>query len=150
VVGEVRASNLDPDVLAGNGHRVDHVVQLSSIEDDGFGDEITLLWEVEPGTEVIDKPHLPDPSSGGFDHPERIDAFLNAVRWGAITSADAEALQSPFRSGIEIEDYQLAPLVRALSMPRANLLIADDGRPRAPASSPGPQCARRLPPKSLP
>ena len=36
------------------------------------------------------------------------------------------ALQAPFRSGIEIEDYQLDPVVRALRMPRVNLLIADD------------------------
>src|SRR4029077_17110896 len=36
------------------------------------------------------------------------------------------ALQSPFRSGIAIADYQLDPVVRALQMPRANLLIADD------------------------
>ena len=80
---------------------------------------------VEPGTEVIERASLPDPSKG-FDAPDRLEAFLNAVRWGAITSADSGALQAPFRSGIEIEDYQLAPLVRALQMPRVNLLIADD------------------------
>ncbi len=40
--------------------------------------------------------------------------------------ADIRSLQAPFRSGITIEDYQLDPLVRAVQMPRANLLIADD------------------------
>ena len=35
-------------------------------------------------------------------------------------------LQAPFRTGIEIEGYQLEPLVRALRLPRVNLLIADD------------------------
>ncbi|RBL66735.1 helicase, partial [Pseudomonas sp. MWU13-2625] len=30
------------------------------------------------------------------------------------------------RSGVEIEDYQLDPLARAIQMPRVNLLIADD------------------------
>ncbi|HUY46013.1 MAG TPA: DISARM system SNF2-like helicase DrmD, partial [Streptosporangiaceae bacterium] len=44
----------------------------------------------------------------------------------AIASADKTVLQAPFRSGIKIEDYQLDPVVRALSMPRTNLLIADD------------------------
>jgi hypothetical protein len=34
--------------------------------------------------------------------------------------------QAPFRSGINIEDYQLDPVVRAIQMPRVNLLIADD------------------------
>ena len=48
------------------------------------------------------------------------------MRWGAITSADSQALQAPFRSGITIEDYQLDPVVRRLAMPRVNLLIADD------------------------
>jgi SNF2 family DNA or RNA helicase len=48
------------------------------------------------------------------------------VRWGAIAPADTTALQAPFRSGIQIEDYQLDPVVQALSMPRTNLLIADD------------------------
>ncbi|MEV4710896.1 SNF2-related protein [Micromonospora sp. NPDC049374] len=55
-----------------------------------------------------------------------MDALLDAVRWGAIASADRTALQAPFRSGIEIEDYQLDPVARALSMPRTILLITDD------------------------
>jgi SNF2 family DNA or RNA helicase len=69
---------------------------------------------------------LPEPT--GFDPPQVLDAFLDAVRWGAVSQADDKALQSPFRSGIEIEDdeYQLDPVVRALAMPRVNLLIADD------------------------
>src|SRR5207248_141484 len=58
--------------------------------------------------------------------PARLDAFLDAVRWGATSTADVRALQAPFRSGIEIEDYQLDPVVRAIEMPRVNLLIADD------------------------
>lgn len=46
----------------------------------------------------------------------------------AVASGDPHVLtgQAPFRAGIEIEDYQLDPVVRALSMPRTNLLIADD------------------------
>ena len=39
---------------------------------------------------------------------------------------DLKNIQSPFRSGIEIEDYQLDPVVRAIQIPRVNLLIADD------------------------
>ena len=34
--------------------------------------------------------------------------------------------QAPFRSGVSIMDFQLDPLVRAIDMARANLLIADD------------------------
>jgi superfamily II DNA or RNA helicase len=101
-----------------------HLIKLSSVEDDGLGEELQVIWELEPGTSVHEKSTLPAPAS--FDHPARLQAFLDAVRWGAISQADDRALQSPFRSGIEIDDYQLDPVVRALSMPRVNLLIADD------------------------
>jgi hypothetical protein len=101
-----------------------HLIKLSSVEDDGLGEELQVIWEIEPGTTVHERSTLPEPHS--FDHPKRLQAFLDAVCWGAISQADDRALQSPFRSGIEIDDYQLDPVVRALSMPRVNLLIADD------------------------
>jgi superfamily II DNA or RNA helicase len=110
--------------LGGDGARPNHLIKLSSVEDDGLGEELQVIWELEPGTAVHEKSTLPDPDS--FDHPKRLQAFLDAVRWGAVSQADDKALQSPFRSGIEIDDYQLDPVVRALSMPRVNLLIADD------------------------
>ena len=100
------------------------LIKLSSVEDDGLGEELQVIWELEPGTTVHEKSTLPGPES--FDHPKRLQAFLDAVRWGAVSQADDRALQSPFRSGIEIDEYQLDPVVRALLMPRVNLLIADD------------------------
>lgn len=101
-----------------------HLVKLSSVEDDGLGEQLEVIWELEPGTTVHEKPSLPSPDA--FDHPKHLQAFLDAVRWGAVSQADDKALQSPFRSGIEVDDYQLDPVVRALQMPRVNLLIADD------------------------
>ncbi|MFF7872928.1 DISARM system SNF2-like helicase DrmD [Streptomyces californicus] len=102
-----------------------HLVTLVSVEDDARDEELRVVWELEQGTLVHQQYALPSPSDG-IDAPERLDAFLDAVRWGAIASADKTSLQAPFRSGAEIQDYQLAPVVRALSMPRTNLLIADD------------------------
>ncbi|QHE76131.1 DISARM system SNF2-like helicase DrmD [Hydrogenophaga sp. PBL-H3] len=110
--------------LGSIGSEPNHLIKLSSVEDDGLGEELQIIWELEPGTSVYEKSNLPDPDS--FDHPKRLQAFLDAVRWGAVSQADDKALQSPFRSGIEIDEYQLDPVVRALSMPRVNLLIADD------------------------
>ena len=121
VVSDVRSSA----VSAGNGD-ASHLVEAVSIDDDSHGETVSVVWEVEPATEVIDKVDLPDPTTIDFDPPRALDAFLHAVAWGAITSADPRTLQAPFRAGIRIEDYQLEPLVRALSMPRANMLIADD------------------------
>lgn len=126
VVSDVRPGG-PAAASTGNGSRNgSHLVEAVSIDDDSHGETVSVIWEVEPGTAVIDKVDLPDPSTGTFDHPRTLDAFLHAVAWGAITSADPRTLQAPFRAGIRIEDYQLEPLVRALSMPRANMLIADD------------------------
>ncbi len=110
--------------LGGEATRPSHLIKLSSVEDDGLGEELQVIWELEPGTSVHEKSTLPGPDS--FDHPKRLQAFLDAVRWGAVSQADDKALQSPFRSGIEVDEYQLDPVVRALSMPRVNLLVADD------------------------
>lgn len=121
VVTEIIPSALG---LSGEANKANHLIKLSSVEDDGLGEELQVIWELEPGTTVHEKSALPDP--GSFDHPKRLQAFLDAVRWGAVSQADDKALQSPFRSGIEVDEYQLDPVVRALSMPRVNLLIADD------------------------
>lgn len=101
-----------------------HHVTLTSVEDDGHGEELEVVWELEAGAVVKERSTLPIPTA--FDVPSTLDAFLDAVRWGTISQADDKALQAPFRSGIEVEEYQLDPVARALSMPRVNLLIADD------------------------
>jgi len=98
------------------------LIALSSIEDDSLGEKLEVVWEREPGVTAIDAA-LPDPTD--FDPPDHLDAFLDAVRWAAST-ANVGNIQSPSRSDIEIEGYQLDPVVRALQMPRVNLLVADD------------------------
>ena len=123
-VAEVRASALPANVLAQPLATPQHLITLNAIDDEGLGESIQVLWEIEQDTRIEERLGLPDVS--GFDPPRRLDAFLNAVQWGAVSTADIKWLQAPFRSGIEIEDYQLDPLVRAVQMPRVNLLIADD------------------------
>ena len=124
IVGEIARNALDDGSLQPLSTPLQHLVTLSSVEDDGLGEELQVIWELEPGAKAIEKSPLPEPT--GFDAPERLDAFLDAVRWGAASTADLKNIQSPFRSGIDIEDYQLDPVVRAIQMPRVNLLIADD------------------------
>jgi len=117
-VTDVRASTVSRKVKS------QHLVSLSSVEDEMLGEELQVIWELEPGAMVFEKMELPGPT--GFDTPERLAAFLDAVRWGASSSGDVRSVQAPFRSGIDIEDYQLDPAIRALQMPRVSLLIADD------------------------
>ncbi|PZT69619.1 helicase [Streptomyces sp. SW4] len=102
------------------------VVHLQSVADGRYGDTLSVIWEVEPGRRVLPAGSLPDASAGGFDPPEQLAAFLDAVRWSAVASADVKTLQAPFRSGMAIEPYQLEPVARAVGAPRVNLLLADD------------------------
>lgn len=124
VVLEVMESGLPTDNGLEGIRKKQHLVTLSSVEDDALGEEVQVVWELEPGIHVYEKMELPNPQA--FDDPATLDCFLDAVRWGSVVSADSRALQSPFRSGIDIEDYQLDPVVRAIQMPRVNLLVADD------------------------
>lgn len=118
IVSDVDASAVSPELPKQN------LVKLASIDEDALGEEIEVLWELEPGAHVIERAGLPTLSA--LDDPSRLEAFLDAVRWGAVTNADRGYLQAPFRSGVSIEDFQLDPLVRAIDMARTNLLIADD------------------------
>ena len=94
-----------------------------------------LLWEREPRGRLLEPTELPDPSRGDAMDPQDFDALVRAARWTALSpyvSPDGEGrtgwqpVASPFHGGVQIEDYQLVPLLRALCMPRVNLLIADD------------------------
>jgi hypothetical protein len=130
LVSNVVGSPFDgTSAITGNSvssHPRSHLITLQSVDDYGQQEELSVIWEVEPGTKILETATLPTPQKGRFDDPDKMEAFLNALRWGAVTSADSNSFQSPFRSGINIEEYQLEPVVRALSRPRVNLLIADD------------------------
>lgn len=106
---EVQGSDLPPDASSG--------------EDDALAEDGRAFCQLERAAVIQDHAGLPQPS--GFDDPARLDAFLDAVRWGAGSSADDPAIQTPCPAGIAIEEYRLAPAVRALRMPRVNLQAAD-------------------------
>ncbi len=112
-----------------------HLVQLE-YKDDQLPVEEQLLWELEPRKAAA----RADGSSGLRDDPtpmptEDFEALLRASRWTAAApflDPDGEGpldrlpISSPFHGAVQIEDFQLVPLLKALQMPRVNLLIADD------------------------
>src|SRR5919206_2244099 len=65
IVQEVERSRLDPDPLASSDAQRQHLVTLVGIDDDGFGEDIQLVWELEPAARVIASAQLPplDPTA---------------------------------------------------------------------------------------
>ena len=114
VVSEVNQNTLEATSVIRDCQVRQSLITLTSIEDDGLGEELRVIWELEPGAYVYEKMSLPAPEQ--FDVPYNFDAFLDAVRWGATSTANVKSLQSPYRSAIDIEDYQLDPVVRAIQM----------------------------------
>lgn len=97
--------------------------------------EEALLWEREPYRRLLPPGALPDPTGAGPMAPEDLQAMIRACRWQARTPfidpdgqgpMDRLPISSPFHGAVQVEDYQLVPLLKALSMPRVSLLIADD------------------------
>lgn len=84
IVTEVAPSTLPPERLQNGLEAPQHLLTLSLVEDDGLGEELNVIWELEPGARMVEKVALPDPP--GFDPPDQLDAFLDAVRWGASLS----------------------------------------------------------------
>ena len=126
-VTDVRPQGLPRSPADESRAEIQHVVSLQSLEEDRLGEELTVVWELELGHSIAPEQGLPVTlDAEAFDDPHTLGAFVDAVRWGAVTSADDREYQAPFRSGVTIEPYQLEPLARALRSPRTNLLLADD------------------------
>ena len=106
--------------------RLDHTVALQSLDEDRMGEELTVVWELEVGNSVVPDRGLPEAiSAEAFDAPDTLGAFVDAVRWGAVTSADPRAFQSPFRSGATLS--QALVVVPAPRRQRARELMSAGG-----------------------
>ena len=73
VVLDVQKSTLPADAVHSGGHSPQHVMSLSSVEDDALGEEIRVIWELEPGARAYERVSLPQPTD--FDDPAQMDAF---------------------------------------------------------------------------
>lgn len=126
-VSNIQAQGLPRSPADESTAALSHVVDLQSLDEDRLGEQLSVVWELEVGHTVTPAQGLPDPiHADGFDEPTTLAGFIDAMRWGAVTSADPNRYQAPFWSGVNVEAYQLEPLRRALGAPRTNLLLADD------------------------
>lgn len=110
-----------------------HLVHIE-YKDDQLPAEERLLWELEPRGRLLEPNALPD-ASGDPMPAEDFDALVRAARWTSASpfiDPDGQGplerlpISSPFHGAVQVEDFQLVPLLKALAMPRVNLLIADD------------------------
>ncbi len=102
------------------------LVRLSCVDDDNQGQPLEVLWERELDPLIQTGEAWDAIAKRGFDESKLFSAYLNTLRWNCVTSTDPRLFQSPFRSGIRLDAYQLEPLRKALRLPRVNLFIADD------------------------
>jgi len=111
-----------------------HLVRLE-YKDDQYPLDEELLWELEPRKQLLEPTELPQVHRGDPMPAEDFDALVRAARWTALSpyldpdgsrSLGPLPIVSPFHGAVQVEDYQLVPLLKALQMPRVSLLVADD------------------------
>lgn len=111
-----------------------HMVRVEYADGDGAPDD-TLLWERESRRSLLEPAALPRISDEPPMAAADFDALTRATRWTAMTpflatdgsKKPAEIpIASPFFGAVQVDDFQLLPLLRALREPRVSLLLADD------------------------
>ncbi|MCY3019547.1 MAG: DISARM system SNF2-like helicase DrmD [Planctomycetota bacterium] len=114
--------------------RQTHLVRVEYIDGWQHPEADEIVWEREVGAQILSSLSLPGVGQASPDGPERLAAFINACRWTALnrlsagngTGSQPSPLTSPWHSAVQIEDYQLYPVMKAMLMPRVSLLLADD------------------------
>jgi|SRR5579872_4588715 len=128
VVPDVSAHDGGPD-----GHL--HLVTIEYADGDGAADD-RLVWEREVAPNLVEPTALPEPDRDPPMPADQFGALVRAAGGTVLTpfidpdGSDGPLIRlsivAPFHGAIQVEDYQVVPLLKALRMARASLLIADD------------------------
>jgi superfamily II DNA or RNA helicase len=111
-----------------------HLVRLEYTDSDGNLED-SIIWERELNATLLEPTALPQVATDPPMPEADFDALQRATRWTALSpflSPDRSAalphspIASPFFGALQVEDFQLVPLLKALRMPRISLLLADD------------------------
>ena len=111
-----------------------HLVGIEYTDNDGVPED-NVLWEREHGAVLLEPSALPLVETDQAMEPREFDALVRAARWTSLTPvlhpdgsggpADTP-VSAPFFGAVQVDDFQLVPLLKALEMPRVSLLLADD------------------------
>ena len=111
-----------------------HLVTVEYTDADGVLQD-QVVWEREPGARIVEPSVLPQVSTDSPMPVAEFDALVRATRWTAISpfiDPDGEGpvtrlpVAAPFHGAIQVEDFQLVPLIKAQLMPRVSLFLCDD------------------------
>jgi SNF2 family DNA or RNA helicase len=122
IVSDVRADSTEGDT--------EQLVDLTYV-DQCLPSNDSVVWSLEPQAAIIPPEGFPKVLETSPMRQVDFEALKRSVRWGALNCFWSEALPdspivAPFLGGVQVEDYQLIPLARALSMPRVTLALFDD------------------------
>ena len=109
-----------------NIHGPEYLLTLEDIE---TSEIIKVIYRAEKNIEISPKFLKFDDFFSDIknvDNPEIFDAFIKALKWSSNSIFYSNTIKSPFYSNVKLNYFQLDPLVRALTMPKVSLLIADD------------------------
>jgi hypothetical protein len=110
-----------------------HLVRLEYIDSDGPSED-SLIWEREVHKTLLEPTALPPVERSEPMAVSEFEALQRATRWTALSpylsfdrrQVEAKAtIASPFFGAVQVEDFQLVPLLKALQMPRISLLSAE-------------------------
>jgi superfamily II DNA or RNA helicase len=106
-----------------------HLVRIEYTDADGPPEDV-VVWEREHRPKLLEPTALPRVGDDPPMPPADFDALVRACRWAAVTpfSTDGSGMPiaSPVFGAVQVEDFQLVPVLTALRMPRVSLLLADD------------------------
>ncbi|RME52743.1 MAG: DNA helicase [Deltaproteobacteria bacterium] len=109
-----------------------HLVRIEYTDADGAPED-TVLWEREHNASLLEPTALPRVGEAAPMPPAEFDALVRACRWSAVTPFERGGergsvlpIASPVFGAVQVEDFQLVPVLTALRMPRVSLLLADD------------------------
>ena len=124
VTGVTRANNQDQPL---------NLVTVDYLDGHEHPQTDQILWELEPTSGFLENAGWPNIPQQQPDRPQYYGAYLDSVQWTSLQSIQSLIdtdehlpLVSPWASAVQIEDYQLTPLLKAMSMPQVSLLLADD------------------------
>lgn len=99
-----------------------HLVTVGYADADGVPED-RLVWEREPNARQVPTAAVPQVEFSGPMPAVDFDALVRATRWSALTPyleladpdrhARTQPIAAPFHSAVEVDDYQLAPLLLA-------------------------------------